>query len=340
MLLSDFITFTTSLKKLELKGLEDYGFEVGFVSKYMKAFAVVVVLIVVIVLALGVSIYLFPPPTPTPTPTPSPTPTPGPKPPLKFRYGVESASSAGFNRTTSEFQGDATPVLVLPPGGSGTIPVKLSSTGGEDYTISLSTYLAGETGVGFEGVTYTFSPSTISLKAGDQVESILTIDVDSEAPTAYYETSIMANAEEGGSGIGEEYHFHILVSPYTPTYIYRLHVPTPGAPLPTPGPTAPTETPLPGFELVAGEKISFMFFILNIHEPIDLDVTSPPELGFDIVSDPIESVPRPKEDKIYLLTITTNPDISEDTYKMTVTGNTGSYTFEWAFHISVKIYGY
>lgn len=228
-------------------------------------------------------------------------------------------------------------MLVLPPGGSGTIPVTLSSIGDEDYTISLSMHLAGERGVKFEGVRYTFSPSTLHLKAGGQAESILEIEADRNAPTAYYETSIGAYAEEWGGGIGTHLS-DILVSPYTPAYIYHVQVPTPGMPAPTPIPgvtPTPTETPPPGFELVAGGKIDIMFFIMDVHEPVSLDVTSPPELSFELLPDPLKVVPRPTLDKVYLLTITASPVVPEGNYEMAVTGNVGSYTFERVFYLAV-----
>ncbi len=276
--------------------------------------------------------------TTIPTSTPKPTPTPGPAPPPEFNIEVHYSEVTGFNRTTSEFQGDTSSVLVLPPGGVGTIPVKLISTGKEDYTISLSMGLAGERGVRFEGVECAFNPSTLSLEAGGEAESVLTIEVDGDAPTAYYEPSIGAYVEEEEKGIGRGLS-DILVSPYTPKYIYRVHIPTPGmpGPIPTPGPTpAPTETPSTSFELATGGKISIILFILNVLEPLSLKVTSPKEVDFDLLPDPLEVVPRPEEDRVYLLNITANPDAFEGTYEMAVTGNTESYTFEWVFNLVVQ----
>ena len=309
-------------------------------SAIAKMLAAAIILTVAVAIA-GAAYYLTLPapslsPTQTPTripiPTPTPQPIPGPGPTPVFDIKVDLGSSEGFNLTKSDYG-----ILhVLPPGGSGTISVTIDSASGEDWNLSLDIVLAGEWGVKFYGVQYSFSPTNIFLRAGGHGESILKIEADKDAPTAHYETSVMVywDGTEAGVGVGGP---DLLVAPYTPAYMYYVRIPTPGvpAPQPTPEPPEPPGDVLPSFELPAGGEITVLFYIINVLGALNLSVTAPPEIGFELLQDALDVVPGPG-DMVYLLTVAASPNASEGTRKITVTGVTSSYTFERSFYLVVK----
>lgn len=262
---------------------------------------------------------------PTPTPSPTPTPTPKPKPPQKIPkildVKVELGSSKGFNLTTRFYEGKSYTAIVLPKGGKGSVPITLTSWSSSDYTISPHIAVVGE--LDFIGVNYTIDPSVLRLKGDEQAESILEIEADLEAPTAYYEISTGGYVEERGAGFGGE-NIHMLVFPYTPTCIFYVNLPVP-----------PNRTSTPTFQLSPNMKIDIMFFMRNVQDPISLDVDVPQFITFEVDPKPLEVIPRPTTDKIYLLTITASENPQEGTHKIVVTGHVGVYDFERAFYIEV-----
>ena len=101
--------------------------------------ALIAVAVIVIALTYGAQIArpptLSPTPevTPIPTPTGTLTPTLGPRPKLDMRLGFTSLE--GFNLTEMQFQTHPSiplPVLVLRPGGSGSMPITLISIDDRD----------------------------------------------------------------------------------------------------------------------------------------------------------------------------------------------------------------
>lgn len=320
-------------------------------SAYKKELLVSAVLAIVIVLGLGGFAQFA-----SQIISPTPTPTPGPKPPPKLDIRADLASTEGFNRTVIEFQGELYPVLVLPPGGTGSISISLISTGDQDYTVSLDVDLAGMNAK-FEGVKYTFSPPILNLKVGATVNSILSIAVDSEAPTAFYSPMITANIKEWG-GIGTAF-FDLLIYHYTPTYIFRIVAPAPGMPAPMPIPeTAQEETPQPptdmpptpttpkppSVEVTAGETVYIMFYIdkgtddPSVQANINLayDSGSQP-LGIDAkyVYDPLKVVPVLSRDSVIIVTLTAAKNVPDGKYRITATISVDSYTTERTFYLLV-----
>ena len=307
--------------------------------------AVAVILLAIVIIALAV--YLATPPTPTSTPMPTPTPAPptptsGPAPLPKLNMSADFASLKGFNVTEMEFQGSLFPVLVLPPGGSGSIPITLISTGDENYTVSLDIGLAGENPK-FEGVRYIFSPSTLNLNAGAKASSILSIEVDSDAPTAYYSLINRAHIKEWGGSIGMTF-FDLLICPYTPSYAFMIIAPTPGAPQPTPIGTPPPEL-TPTIAVKPGETVYIMFDIdkgtpdPTVQVRIDLSHDSgslPPGIGAKFISNPLKVVPAPTYGSLIMLTLTAAEDVPEGTYKMIAKISVGSYTTERSFDLTLR----
>jgi len=215
-------------------------------SAYGKKLLVSAVLAIVIVLGLAFSALLAPSLiSPTQTPEVTPIPTPHPIPPPAFFIKADIDSAKGFNYTTMESQGFISKILVLPPGGSGTIPVTLVSEEDKDYAATL--YIEPE-GLGearmYRGIQFTFSPTSMLLKAGGTESSILKVEVDPNAPTGFYGGSVGMRFDDRGALSGGEAYFNLLILPYTPDYAFYIYAePQEPAPLPTPTPYAGSPAP-------------------------------------------------------------------------------------------------
>jgi len=303
-------------------------------SEYLKRLVVSAVLAIVIVIGLAFSVLLAPSLiSPTQTPEVTPTAHPSPPPP-KLDMRADFASVEGFNITWMESQGSVYRVLVLPPGKSGSVAIRLISTGHEDYEVSLEVVLAAEN-LRFEGVKYTLSPSTLNLKAGTGVNSILNIEAESKAPTALYTLCVDAHVQ--GYLSMPSVPLDLVIYPYTPSYAFRIYAPPPGMPTPT-----PTEAPIPKIAVKPGETIYIMFDIdKGTDDPavqVKLNLTHDPgPLPSAIVGEfnPLEVITSPKYGNVTMLTLTTATDLPEGVYKMIVTISVDSYTTERAFYLTV-----
>jgi len=311
---------------------------------------IALVVVAVIVIALAYVVQTATPPTPSPTPevTPIPTPIPtvtptlGPRPKLNMTAGF--ASLEGFSLTKLQFQSYPVqvqsfpyPVLVLRPGGSGSIPITLISTDDRDYTVSLDIGFGALPGK-FEAVRYIFSATTLNLKAGAEVNSILSMEVDSDAPTAYYELLIYAHIKEWGGSIGMLL-FDLLIYPYAPSYAFHIRAPEPGEPAPTPIPFPP-----PTIAVKPGEAAYIMFDIYKgtsdptLQVKIDLTHNSgslPSGISAKFASDPLKVVPVPAWESVIMLTLTAAEDVPEGTYRMIATITVGSYTVQIPFDLTI-----
>jgi len=302
--------------------------------------ALVAVAVIVIALAYGVQIATPPTPSPTPevTPTiPAPTPappTPHPVPPSpKLNISADFASLKGFNVTWIEYPEVLSRVLVLPPGGSGSVTIMLISTGDEDYTISLNVTLDGGNRK-FEGVKYALSRSTLSLKAGAEANSIFSIEVESDAPPALYVISV--NAHVGGYLIPAYLSLDLLIYPYAPAYAFFILAPSPGI---TPTPTKPI---IPKIPVRLGETVYVLFWVAKGTEDpsvlVKIDLTyDSGSLPSGIVGEfnPLETAPRSTSRSVVMLTLTAATDVPEGMYRMIATISIGSYATERAFDLTV-----
>jgi hypothetical protein len=269
-------------------------------------------------------------------------PSPAPAPPPQFRVDADFSSLEGFNYMEKEdVNRRAYTMLVLPPGGSGAIPITLASTGNESYTITLDLRLAGERGVEFRGVRYSFAPSTVKLEAGQRVDSTLSIEVDLEAPTGLYSPSMMACASGRCLGYAP---FDLLVSQYTPSYAFDIYVPAPGVPTPYP-PSSPPPAKPPAIELK--EETAYIMFFITTSDP-DLPAalnftygsnpvgSVPPGITARLIQDPLEVVPRPSMDRFFTLAMDKEPGAPAHTYKMVVKGSVGPTPIEREFYLAVN----
>jgi len=270
-------------------------------SEYKREAILAVILAVVIVVAIGgASYYLttIPKPSPTPTlPTPAPTPTsttspaiPPKVPSLPFEFESNLDSSVGFNVTRGDLMGFEASLLVLSPGGSGSIPYVLTSYSGEGINVSLSievnpVFFQGATAT-MEGIKLSFSPSTLTLKAGEMRDAIVTVEVEPDATTGLFIVDTYAVTERLTYGAGG---FHLLISPYVPSYTFwiqearGLETPQPyPTPAPTPSPTA-TSAPIPTY--IPGEipsielRIEGEVYVMFVVETYSGEQTMPIEMN-------------------------------------------------------------
>jgi len=310
-----------------------------------RRFLVALVPVAVIVIALAYWVQIATPPTPTLTPEVTPAPIPAPPGP-ELNARADFASSKGFNVAWMESQGSVFPFLVLPPGGSGSIPITLLSTGNEDYNVFLAVSLAGENPK-FEGVTCNLSKSTIEIKAGAEVNSILSIEVDLDAPAALYTPSV--DAHVAGYTAMPTFPFLLLIYPYTPSYAFQIYAPTPGAPEPLPTPGAPPPTPIipiiPNISVKPGETLHIMFYTDKMTDDpavlVNLNLTYdsgplPQGMGAEVIYNPLKVTPVPTHDSLIMLTLTAAADVPEGTYRMIATISVGSYTTERSFDLSLR----
>jgi len=303
---------------------------------------VALIAVAVIIIALAYWVQITTPPTPAPTPevtTPAPVPAPpGPK----LSASADFASLKGFNVAWMESEGSVFPFLVLPPGGSGSIPITLTSTGDEDYNVFLDVSLAGENPK-FEGVRCTLSQSTLSIKAGAEVSSILSIEVDSDAAAALYTPSV--DAHVAGYTAMPTFPFLLLISPYTPSYAFQIYGPTSPEPLPTPGGTlTQPEHIIPNIPVKPGETLHIMFYTDKMTDDpavqVNLNLTHdsgslPQGIGAEVIYNPLKVTPVPTHDSVIMLTLTTSTDVPEGTYRMITKISVGSYTTERSFDLTV-----
>lgn len=256
----------------------------------------------------------------------------------EFEITVDVASSKGFNLTIMEdINREVRTLFVLPPGETGIVPVTVSSTGEKSYNISLAVDLTTvdlrEQVVESHGVRCTFSPTTLPLKAGEHAESILKIEADKNASTAFYDPIISGYEGEGSIGVSG---LPFLVANYTPAYMYQVLISPMGYPMPVPT-SVPTPSPnKPSFELDSGRKVAVMFYIVNyLQESVNLNVTAPTGFNSEILPNPLD-IPVPAPDKMYLLTITADPNLPKNSYETKVAGITSALIFERSFYIVIK----
>lgn len=351
-------------------------------SEYKSEMVIAVILAVILVASIAlVSSYFFqqtqppiPTPTPTPTLTPSPTPTPtpipapSPAPPPPFTVVADYSSTEGFDVSLGSLPGEFNiTILRLPVGGSGTVPITLSSTSDEDLTVSLSIEpIYGLASPEDGGVSFIFTPNPVALKAGQRAYSTLKVQVVADAPTALYSMPLRGKV---GDLLSYARGFYLFVSPYSPSYTFIIHAlpetpeitpapmptPTPGATptLPTPSPTpmptptprrGPTYTPeTPKIEIQLGKTVHIMFIITTPTEDPSLSISIslgavgplPPGISWVVIPDPLEVVPHPTY-RVYIMSLTASPDALEGTYNVFGWGNVDSYRLESAFYLTVK----
>ena len=344
-------------------------------SEYKRRIFIAGVLAVILVALLaGASYYLIPPetmqypspkpvptaapkpiPTPTPPPpgtTPIPTIPPGPRTPVK----VEVVSTEGFSYT---YIGDGNPVKVpvLHQGTSGNVTLIVYSLDEKNHNVSLDLSVSGMNKE-FEGVSYRFYPSTIELMPKGKVKATLVLKADSDAPNGLY-LPMLSVYTEGKFRYGTTLDSYILVSPYTPAYIFHIiaeteifalspttgeatHTRTP-PPFPTPIPTPPPPEPWePEIRIARGEEAYIIFYIYaDVENPtLTLNLTYksgalPEGINAYVTPDPLKIVQNPCRDKTLLLTLKVDPDVPEGTYRIVAKCTVNGVAYERVFNLKV-----
>ena len=149
------------------------------------------------------------------------------------------------------------------------------------------------------------------------------IETDENAPTGHYEISVMAMTTEGGLGLGFP---NLLVAPFIPEFIFTVK--TSGPDILPPGWTPP-ESKVPSFTIEAGKDISVLIFVMDSAESLELNVTTPSTIDYELLTDVVEIFGQtPEPDNFYQLNLKSNPETPTGTYTIVLNGITGSYIFE------------
>lgn len=295
--------------------------------------------LVLFALLAGISYYFLSSGTsPSPVPTATPTVTPYESPPTVSpgpEVWLEVASTEGFDHARSEWGS----VVVLRPGTSGNITVRVSST----VSVPLRGTLTFSPLDEVEGVDYAFYPSAIVVPPRGEAYSTLVLEAALNATNIMiWDPDVFLDFDGSRSRLGLELGLSILVFPYTPSYIFLISVahliflaptptPTPGI-TPTPYPTAtPTPVPvqIPEIQVEKGGQAQILFYIMHFSEP-SLTLSSsygsgqlPKGVKAEITLDPL----KPREgfygSGSLLLTLTVDNDASEETYTITAKCNVG-----------------
>lgn len=327
-----------------LKGLSESR---DGISRTNLIAVIVVVVAVVIAIAWVCQVYYTSmAPTP-PASTPAPTPT---MPPLEERFPPPPPFEVGFDLQSLEglevargYEGSPG-ILVLRPGGSGSIGVVIASESDEDHVMSLETSIRRSGAPLSEvpkGLTGTLTPNSVYLEAGGRAGSTMTVKAERYASWGFYWVTAAASTADGSSRAANIW---LLVLPYTPAYTFRADLQGgPPTPAPTPAPTPePTRTQgLPDIEVEAGGVVHLMFLIQA--EDVPSDVQAEAKLTFDWGELPetlkarFEPAPfKWSVKRIYILTVEVSPDMLEGSYRLEVHGGVGPYTFEEALYLEVK----
>jgi len=263
-----------------------------------------------------------------PTDTPLPTPTPGPSVPFDFRVGIDFSSAKGFDLTQIEAVNvESNPCFVLSPGKSGTLSIRIISTGNVDYNLSLSLEYAD-----FDGLSYSFTPNIVFLKAGQEEISILRVEIDGEASIGFTQLTIFARTDKGGLGFGG---LNLLIVDYTPSFIFKAGGLADGNILmPKPPGWTPPESTIPIIKLDNIDEVKIMLFI--IESPLlTLNTSSNPQLDYILEDQALNFQPRPEYYNAHLLTFRLNPTTPTGRYNVTLNGVANAFNFSRAMLLDI-----
>jgi hypothetical protein len=286
---------------------------------------------------------------------------------------VELNSSEGFNSSIMAAGAASSPLFVLPPGGNGSVPFLVYSSGAnETVNVSLSVYLGSAEAVSY-GVQFSVSPSNFTLSPGEQVTSVLTIAAEEDAPAAFYLPTVeiqtnssyiiggsvnvpallVANSTPSCLFLVNEQEFisPVVIVPSTPSVgVVNASAssppPTTSTPIvnasigsPTPAPSFPPGTSglsvAPTINMVPGENATVIFGCLT-HDSLSLNVTVPAGFSAEFSPNPMDIIFTYTSGNMYALTVTAGTNISSGTYEVNATGSLGSYLFDASFYVAVN----
>ena len=125
---------------------------------------------------------------------------------------IELTSTEGFNSSTLAAGPNSSTLLVLPLGGTGTIPFTVYSSANVSFTASLSVYSGSKSAAEY-GVQFNVSPANFTVNPGQPVTCILTVTADKDASSAFYLPTIgvQTNRQDSAPYIGGGPRLHARV---------------------------------------------------------------------------------------------------------------------------------
>jgi hypothetical protein len=231
-------------------------------------------------------------------------------------------------------------LLILQPGGNGTIPLTVYSPAQIPFNASLSVSL-GES----SDIQYSFSPTSFTVNPGQQVSSVLTITVDKDAPSELYwpGIDIQTNKQEGPyfiDGVGGDMPT-LLIANSTPSCIYLVtegDFYTTFSPSPSPfytGQGPESYFPPPTINLSPGENTTIIF-ACTTQDSFNLNATAPTGLSAEFSPTPLNITLSWSIGKFYALTVTSSPNLNLGKYEVNTNATLGPYSFNTWIEIAVN----
>lgn len=258
---------------------------------------------------------------------------------------AELNESEGFNSSVLVSGETNSTMLVLAPGGEGTVPFTVSTSPGDNqsFDITLTVYL-GSNNASTYGVQFSVSPASINLSPGQQVTCVLTVTADKSARPAFYMPAIgMQPQIQGSDGFvagAQTFLPGFLVADYTPACMYLISEPegsvqsawgsnSSASSAQVPLPVQPT------VNLAAGQTATVIFGCLTTDQ-LSLNATASPGLTAEFSPSPLNLTFSYCTGKMYPLKITSDSNLSPGSYQLNFNGTLGSYAFCGAFKVAVS----
>lgn len=273
---------------------------------------------------------------------------------------VELNASEGFNSSQLVEGPNISPLFVLPPGGNGTIPFTVYSPATIPFDAYVSIGFVGNTTA--NGVQCSFSQTNFTVNPGQQTKVVLTINVDKDAPSEFYEPGIDVQTNESGApyyiqGIGTALPW-LLIANSTPSCMYivtefdvtPISIPPPvnfpSAPAPTnvsitypiatpTYPQVPNPFPEPTINLTPGESTTVIFACAT-QDTLSLNTTVHTGFSAEFSPNPLDIIFSWTSGNFYALTVTASPNLSPGYYRVNVEATLGPYPFEVPLQIAIK----
>lgn len=261
---------------------------------------------------------------------------------------------------TSTLTGETSPLLVLAPGGAGSVPFLVYSTNSnETVSVSLNVDLTSPPDV--NTVAFSVSPSSFNISPGEKVQAVLTVTANQDTPAAFYQPYV--DVQTNSSDVLETQISmpDLLVSSVTPTCLFLVNeqqilqgvvsAPAPSSlpvyntsvasPPVTVSPPLSPSTPVPSllvvptFNLTQGQTATVMYACVTQYS-LSLNVTAPSGFTYEFSPNPTNVIFSNTTAQMYALTVTADANVGSGTYEVNATGTLGSTQFNAPFYISLS----
>jgi hypothetical protein len=285
---------------------------------------------------------------------------------LPVESNVELNQTQGFGFSYLVAGQNSSPMLVLPPGGSGTIPFTLSSPINEPLQVSLNIKKGSENATNStSSVHFNISPANFTINPGQQASSTLTITVDQDALSAYYSPFIAIETNHQNSapyvGGGPVDIPSLLIANQVPSCLYLVNeqlIPSDVLVMNTPSSgvaTWPMFVPspyvlpnVPSINLSPGQTTSVLFgcfktnsspspfqSIVTEADPLNMNVTTPRGLTAEFFTTPTNIVWGSTQ-RIYSVTVMASSSLTQGTYQVKGQASLGAHLFDWQITYEVS----